>query len=125
MAREKPDDATAPPAPKTEAPQNRTATRIPQKGVELVKPKRLNVVKPSYPPTLRAQGIEGDVVVQVRLDPAGTVIDASIVSGAEYPEMNAEALVAARKERFAPATRNGTAVEFTLTYTVRFRLSDS
>lgn len=109
----------------TDVPQNRTATRVPQKGVELVKPKRLTSVKPNYPPTLRAQSIEADVVVQVRLDASGAVIDATIVSGSAYPEMNSEALIAARKERFAPATRDGTGIEFTLTYTIRFRLSDA
>lgn len=119
----------APPSPqadpKPDAPTNRTATRIPARGVELVKPKRLAAVKPAYPPELRAQGIEADVVVEVQLDPTGAVRAASIVVPCPYPEMNTEALASARRERFAPATRDGTPIEFTLTYTVRFRLSET
>src|SRR5690606_23075550 len=72
--------------------RNRAATRIPGDGVKLVKPRRLGDVRPDYPPELRAQGIEGNVVVQVRLDRAGSVVEATVVSPAPYPEMNAAAL---------------------------------
>jgi TonB family protein len=104
---------------------NRKATRIPQAGVKLVKPKRKSRVKPDYPPKLRAQGIEGNVVIEVQLAADGTVLKASIVSPCPYPEMNEQALIAAEKEQFAPATRNGKGIPFTISYTVRFRLSES
>jgi protein TonB len=122
---DKPETKPTTEQPASETKTNRTATRIPQKGVEVVKPKRLGVVKPNYPAKLRAQGIEADVVVEVRLDPSGTVLSASIVVPSDYPEMNDEALAAARREKFSPATRDGSPIDFTLTYTVRFRLSDS
>lgn len=111
--------------PVEKATPNRTATRIPQEGVKLVKPTRRSRVKPVYPPELRAQGIEGNVVVQVRLGPTGQVLDVEIVSPSPYAEMNTQALAAARRESFSPATRDGVPIEFTLSYTIRFRLSES
>ena len=104
---------------------NRKATRIPTSGVKLVKPKFLKRVKPEYPPKLKAQGIEGNVVVEVRVDQRGQVAAAKIIAPAEYAELNEQALIAARKEVFSPATRAGKAIPFTLTYTVRFRLNES
>jgi protein TonB len=114
-------ETTEVPDPKT----NRKATRIPQKGVKLVKPKRKTRVKPDYPPKLRAQGIEGNVVVEVQIEANGKIKKVSIVSPSPYEEMNTQALIAANKEVFSPATRNGKGIPFTISYTVRFRLSDS
>src|SRR5690606_18220546 len=104
---------------------NRVATRIPTPGVKLVKPKRSSQVRPNYPPKLRAQGIEANVVVEVRLDAQGAVVEATLVSPCPYEEMNQEALAAARRERFAPAMRDGKAIAYSISYTIRFRLSDS
>ena len=107
-------------APKT----NRKATRIPTAGVTLVKPKPKSRVKPTYPPTLRAQGIEANVVVEVSIDASGNVTKARLIDGSKYDDMNAQALIAAKKETFSPATRDGVAIPFTITYTIRFRLND-
>jgi TonB family protein len=112
-------------APSDQPRSNRRATRIPQQGVELVHPRRLSPIEPTYPSRLKAQGIEGNVLVEVRLDASGRVVEARIVEGSPHEDMNREALRAAQSERFAPATRDGQPIEFTLTYTVRFRLSET
>ena len=112
---EKPEPPKAP---------NRKATRIPVEGVKLVKPKRRVRVKPKYPGTLRAQGIEGNVIVQVDLDAAGNVLGVKVIKPSAHAEMNREALVTAKKEKFSPASRGGKAIPFTLSYTIRFRLEE-
>tara|TARA_R110002096_G_scaffold436061_1_gene666644 strand:- start:33025 stop:33771 length:747 start_codon:yes stop_codon:yes gene_type:complete len=119
-ARAPEDGATDIDAPKT----NRKATRIPTAGVKLVKPKPKARVKPEYPPTLRAQGIEANVVVEVSINASGKVTKARLIDGSKYDDMNTQALIAARKETFSPATRDGVAIPFTITYTIRFRLND-
>ncbi len=73
---------------------------------------------------MRAQGIEANVVVEVSIDVTGKVKKARIVDGSKYSDMNEQALIAARKETFSPATRDGVAIPFTITYTIRFRLND-
>lgn len=117
-------DPTPPPPP---PPANRVASRVPSKGPDgptLVKPKRKAPVKPTYPETLKAQNLEADVSVEVVVGTDGKVKSARIIAAAPYPEFNEAALAAAKTEEFAPATRDGEPIEFTLTFTIRFRLTD-
>lgn len=102
----------------------RAATAIPTSGETLEKPRRLELKEPAYPATLRAQGIEGEVLVTVSIDAQGKVQRASVLRGSGHAEFDAAALSAARAERFAPATRDGTPVPFTLSYTYRFRIEE-
>jgi protein TonB len=102
----------------------RAATNIPTRDETLEKPRRLQLREPPYPATLRAQGIEGDVLVTVSIDALGVVQQASVLRGSGHAEFDAAALSAARAERFAPATRDGTPVPYTLSYTYRFRIED-
>jgi protein TonB len=102
----------------------RAATAIPSKGEKLEKPRRLELKEPAYPATLRAQGIEGEVLVTVSIDALGVVQQAAVLRGSGHAEFDAAALSAARAERFAPATRDGTPVPFTLSYTYRFRIEE-
>ncbi|MBK6689042.1 MAG: energy transducer TonB [Deltaproteobacteria bacterium] len=120
---ELPKDPTPPPPP----PPNRVASRVPSKGTDgpaLVKPKRKSPVKPGYPETLKAQGLEADVTVEVVLDTRGKVKTARVIAPSPYPEFNEAALASAKTEEFSPAERDGQPIEFTLTFTVRFRLTD-
>ncbi len=101
---------------------NRQAAHIPGQGFE--KPKRKKRVRPAYPATLRAQGIEGTVVVEVVISAGGAVTGARVVRGASHKEFDRAALAAAQKERFSPAKRNGTAIEYRIRFAYRFRLND-
>ncbi|MET0414258.1 MAG: energy transducer TonB [Polyangiaceae bacterium] len=102
----------------------RVATAIPSRDEKLEKPRRLQLKEPAYPATLRAQGIEGEVLVTVSIDARGVVQQAAVLRGSGHAEFDAAALSAARAERFAPAARDGTPVPFTLSYTYRFRIED-
>jgi periplasmic protein TonB len=104
---------------------NAAATRIPGAGVSYVLPKRKQERKPPYPEVLKSQGIEADVTVMLSLDATGKVVRIKIVTPSPYPEFNEAARTAALAEQFEPATRDGVAIPYTLSFTYRFRLEDS
>lgn len=108
------------PAPGT----NQTASRLPSAGVVYTKPVRKRVVKPVYPETLKAQGLEADVKISLSLDATGKVVAVKILTPSTYPEFNEAARVAALTEEFEPALRDGAAIPYSLPFTYRFRLED-
>lgn len=118
------DPAQASHAPSEVVSPNRVSTRFAEPGASIVPPRRLAPSQPSYPPLLREQGVEADVVVSVSIASDGHVAKVEIVKAAAEQPFNDAALAAARAERYAPATRGGEAVPFTQSYTIRFRLND-
>jgi protein TonB len=124
-----PKDVKQDPGPSTEVVKgptspNRVATIVPRKNVKIVKPKRKQRVKPEYPAILKAQGIEGNVVVEVQISAEGIVKSVEIIAPAKEAEFNEAAKLAAMKEIFEPATRDGKAISFRLSFTYRYRISD-
>jgi TonB family protein len=103
---------------------NQTASRIPTAGAKYVLPKRKRPAKPPYPKQLLTQGIEAAVTVMVSLDATGKVVNVKIIKGAAYPEFDEAALKTAWAESFEPATRDGTPIPYTLSYTYRFTIDD-
>jgi TonB family protein len=104
---------------------NQVATRIPSKGVTFGEAKyRGSQVKPPYPPTLKAQGVESDVEVLVFIDATGKVTMVKILHESPYPEFNEAAKKAALAQQWEPATRNGEPMTSTKKYAYRFRLTD-
>jgi periplasmic protein TonB len=120
--------AAAQPAPTANAEQTgsvqRVASHIPTRDTQFEKPKRLKPNRPDFPPSLKAQGIEGDVVVRVDIAADGHVTRVAIVRSSGYPAFDDAAKRAASSEQFAPAMRDGAAVPFTLSYSYRFRIED-
>ena len=90
--------------------------------VGVVAPQVIARPKPTYPATLKAQGIEGDVVLEVRIDARGAIVAVRVVRGANEKAFNEAAVAAARSARYGPATERGKAIPYTLTYTVKFRI---
>ncbi len=117
--REAPPKTPPPPSP------NQVAQSIPGSKAVLVKPKRKRRVEPAYPPLLRDRGIEGVVVVRVHLDARGSVTKVDIVAAAEHAAFNDAARAAALREQFNPATKNGTPIPFSVSFSYRFRLNAS
>jgi protein TonB len=104
---------------------NQAATRIPSKGVTFTEAKyRGEQIKPPYPPTLKAQGVESDVEVLVFIDATGKVTMVKILHESHYPEFNEAAKKAALAQQWEPATRNGEPMTSTKKYAYRFRLTD-
>jgi TonB family protein len=104
---------------------NQVATRIPSKGVTFGEAKyRGSQIKPPFPPTLKAQGVESDVEVLVFIDATGKVTMVKILHESPYPEFNDAAKKAALAQQWEPATRNGEPMTSTKKYSYRFRLTD-
>jgi periplasmic protein TonB len=64
-------------------------------------------VKPRYPESARRRGIEGTVLLKMRITAQGRVEDVQVVRSAGYPELDESAIEAVRRWRFEPARRNG------------------
>lgn len=116
-----------PPVHGTEKPTvaNQAATRIPVKGVTYTDAKyRGPQLKPDYPQTLKAQGVEGDVDVLVFIDATGKVTNVKILRESPYPEFNEAAKKTALAQTWEPSTRNGEPMASTKKYSYRFRITD-
>lgn len=109
----------------TAAEPNKAAVRLPLGKVEFEKPRRISDVDLEYPPLLKARGVEGNVVVLIRITEQGRVESAKVLRGSGHDELDRAAREAALRERFAPAKRDGEPVAYTLKYTYRFRIKDA
>ena len=79
-----------------------------------------------YPPAAKAQGIEGEVVVQYDVNPDGTVAAVAVLSADPAGVFDAAATALVRSFRFRPARFEGRVVaSLEQTSTVRFKLDDS
>jgi TonB family protein len=104
---------------------NQAATRIPVKGVTYTEAKyHGEQIKPAYPPTLKAQGVESDVEVLVFIDATGKVTNVKLLHESPYPEFNEAAKKAALIQAWDAATRNGEPMPATKKYSYRFRITD-
>jgi protein TonB len=83
-------------------------------------PVKLHDVAPVYPDLAREARVEGVVVIECRIDTAGHVADARVLSG--HLLLDAAALDAVRQWRYRPTLLNGRPVAVLMTVTVRFSL---
>ena len=91
-------------------------------GHRIVPPRLLESVEPEYPEEAKQKGIQGMVVLRLRLDEEGAISLVNVVQG--QPEGLTEAAIAAVKAwRYAPATEGGFPVAVTYTVTIAFKLS--
>lgn len=105
--------------------QQRVASRIPTRDSVFVKPVRSQPSKPAYPPMLKAQGVEGAVLVRVDITAVGRVSKVVVLKTSGHTAFDEAARKAAMAERFTPAQRDGRPVPFTLSYHYRFRIEDN
>jgi TonB family protein len=83
----------------------------------------LSADRPIYPDSLRAQGIEGRVIVQVVVDTAGRVEPGSAaVVQSPHPGFEQPALAFVYAARFRPATRHGHPVRAVVDVPIDFKL---
>lgn len=92
--------------------------------VQTVQPSLLRKIKrPRYPEGARSRGEEGDVVLELSIDAQGLVVDARIVSGCGFAELEQAAVAAVKgKALFHPARRGGEPVASRAIVTIDFRL---
>ncbi len=78
---------------------------------------------PPYPPDALARGIEGLVLLRVRIGADGSVERATIDQSSGTPSLDESALLTVRSRwRFEPATRCGAAVSYEAILPIRFTI---
>lgn len=77
---------------------------------------------PEYSAEARAEGIEGDVLLEVEFSAAGVVRVLRVIKGLGYG-LDTLAVRAAEEVRFTPAVRNGQPVDTRAVVTIMFRLA--
>jgi TonB family protein len=81
-------------------------------------PTKIKDVRPIYPPDAQAAGIQGVVIIEAVIDPAGTVGSARVLRS--IPMLDQAAVDAVRQWEFTPTLLNGVAVPVIMTVTVNF-----
>ena len=87
---------------------------------DIAPPKLLTYVTPSYPEEARQAGVQGVVILAVKTDAAGQVVDVMVLRS--VPMLNQAAIDAVRQWRYAPLVVNGVATPVVFTATVNFTL---
>ena len=88
-------------------------------GGEIKEPLKIRDVKPVYPQDALAAGVQGVVILEVVIGPAGNVVNAKILRS--IPLLDQAALDAVRQWEFTPTLLNGAPVSVIMTVTVNFR----
>ena len=77
---------------------------------------------PSYPEAAKAEGLQGNTLVEVILDTEGRVEQATLVKTSRHPALDEAALAAARSWTFTPAEKNGVPVRARIVIPFEFAL---
>ncbi|MCX6573954.1 MAG: energy transducer TonB [Candidatus Aminicenantes bacterium] len=83
-------------------------------------PQLIKEAKPVYPEAARAAGVQGVVILSVRADEAGKVIDTMVLRS--IPLLDQAAIDAVKQWIYEPKVIDGKAVSVVFTVTVRFQL---
>jgi TonB family protein len=90
-------------------------------GGDVVAPKLVKDVKPSYTTEAMSERVQGAVELECVVLPDGTVGDARVASSL-HPQLDAEALKSLRQWQFEPGTKDGKAVPVQIGITMTFTL---
>lgn len=85
-------------------------------------PRPLARLTPIYPPQARMQRIEGVVIVEFIVNPAGTVSNIEVISAQPGDIFTSAAVRAIERWRFSPGRKDGQAVTTRVRQTVTFKL---
>ncbi len=82
----------------------------------------LNNPKPSYPRMARRRGMQGQVILRVKVSAAGLPLAISVQESSGFKSLDQAALRSVRRWRFIPASRAGIAVQATVNIPIKFQL---
>ncbi|WP_156187855.1 energy transducer TonB [Chromobacterium sp. LK11] len=105
----------------TAAPSGGGASQAGADSVALYRAEYLNNPQPEYPERSRENGEQGTVLLRVEVGAAGRAGEVAVASSSGYPRLDRAAKAAVERWRFAPARRNGQAVDSVLMVPVRFQ----
>lgn len=109
-----------PPPPPPPAPPTYDGMAPVRVGGNIKAPTKTKDVRPEYPDAARAAGIQGVVIMEAVIDPAGKVGDVRVLRS--IPELDQAAADAVRQWEFTPTLLNGAPVPVIMTVTVNFTL---
>lgn len=89
--------------------------------VALYRAEYLNNPQPEYPERSRENGEQGTVLLRVSVSAAGRAGEVTVAVSSGYPRLDRAAKTTVERWRFAPAKRNGQAVDSVLMVPVRFQ----
>ena len=98
-------------------------TAAPDSPIVTFEPRFLSYQPPTYPRLAQQAGLEGEVILQVRIDAKGTPDEVTVVRSSGTSSLDAAAVEAAYGCQYVPAKQETTAVPFTVRYLVAFRLT--
>lgn len=90
------------------------------RGGQVVEPRLVARVNPTYPAMAASNHIEGDVEIEAMIDQTGKVASTKVISGPTL--LRGAAMNAVRQWKYSPATLDGKAIAMQYKVTVRFRL---
>jgi TonB family protein len=103
------------------APSGRAPQRIPVGG-NVQPAKLLSKVDPTYPASLKQQGIAGTVMVRAIISKSGDPLNPVVINTTVHPGLAQAALDAVRQWRYQPTLLNGQPVEIVTNIDVTFEL---
>ena len=96
-------------------------TQVPVRVVGSIRPPaKTRDVSPAYPSIARSARVQGMVIIEAVISPAGKVMNARILRS--IPLLDAAALAAVRQWEYTPTPLNGIPVPVVMTVTVNFQL---
>ncbi|HVO12489.1 MAG TPA: energy transducer TonB [Vicinamibacteria bacterium] len=104
--------------PDAPPPPPQQAVRV---GGQIKEPKKLKDVKPLYPDIAKQARVQGVVILECTISPAGRVSDVKVLRG--IPLLDQAALEAVKQWVYTPTLLNGVPVAVIMTVTVNFKLS--
>lgn len=108
---------TVPPPPPPDPPKQTGPVRVADLPIA---PRKTVDTRPIYPEIARAARVEGTVVMEAVLDPAGQVTQIRVIRS--IPLLDQAAIDAVRQWRYTPSVYNGRPVSVLMTITIRFTL---
>ncbi|MBN1274125.1 MAG: TonB family protein [Candidatus Aminicenantes bacterium] len=87
----------------------------------LAPPKPVKQVQPSYPEALKIKGIEGTVILEIKTDEEGNIIDIKVIKSV-HPELDHAAVSALKQWKYEPALKEGKPVSVVFTVSVDYKL---
>ena len=89
-------------------------------GGNIPPPTRIKDVKPVYPAEAQGSGVQGVVIIEAVIDPAGKISDARVLRS--IPLLDKAAVDAVKQWEYTPTLLNGVPVPVIMTVTVNFTL---
>ena len=107
----------------TEAATIKPVRREGQLGVEVIIPTPIRRITPVYPEQCKKDKIEGTVILEIKIDPEGNVIDARVLKSV-HPELDKAAMEAIKKWKYRSVLKDDKPAPVVFAVAINFWLRD-